>query len=71
MIEENSNSRFQFSADDDEPEAIVQDELRELKIEKLGQRVTLLTILIPCMIGVILVITYLDIKDRVTRSYDT
>jgi chromosome segregation ATPase len=71
MIKENDNSRFQFSADDDEPEAILQDELRELKIEKLGQRVTLLTILIPCMIGVILVITYLDIKDRVTRSYDT
>ena len=71
MIKENDNSRFQFSADDDEPEAIVQDELRELKIEKLGHRVTLLTILIPCMIGVILVITYLDIKDRVTRSYDT
>ena len=71
MIEENDNSRFQFSADEDEPDAILQDELRELKIEKLSQRVTLLTILIPCMIGVILVITYLDIKDRVTRSYDT
>jgi chromosome segregation ATPase len=71
MIEKNDNSRFQFSSDNDEPEAILQDELRELKIEKLGQRVTLLTILIPCMIGVILVITYLDIKDRVTRSYDT
>ena len=71
MIEENDNSRFQFSADEDEPEAILQDELRELKIEKLGHRVTLLTVLIPCMIGVILVITYLDIKDRVTRSYDT
>lgn len=71
MIEKNDNSRFQFSADDDEPEAILQDELRELKLEKLGQRVTLLTILIPCMIGVILVITYLDIKDRVTRTYDT
>jgi len=70
-MEENNNSRFQFRADEDEPEAILQDELRELKIEKLGHRVTLLTILIPCMIGVILVITYLDIKDRVTRSYDT
>ncbi len=71
MIEENENSRFQFNADGDEPEPILQDELRELKIEKLGQRVTLLTILIPCMIGVILVITYLDIKDRVTQTYDT
>jgi len=71
MIEKNDNSRFQFSADEDEPEVIHHDELRELKIEKLGQRVTLLTILIPCMIGIILVITYLDIKDRVTRSHDT
>ncbi len=71
MIDENENSRFQFSADEDEPEAILQDELRELKIEKLGQRVTLLTILIPCMIGIILVIAYLDIKDRVTQTHDT
>lgn len=71
MIEENENSRFQFSANEDEPETILHDELRELKIEKLAQRVTLLTILIPCMVGIILVIAYLDIKDRVTRSYDT
>jgi len=71
MIEENDNSRFQFSGNEDEPEVILHDELRELKIEKLGHRVTLLTILIPLMIGIILVITYLDIKDRVTRSYDT
>ncbi|MDX2445822.1 MAG: hypothetical protein QNK29_01330 [Desulfobacterales bacterium] len=71
MIEENDNSRFQFSANEDEPEVIHQNELRELKIEKLGQRVTLLTFLIPCMIGIIIVITYLDIKDRVTRSHDT
>ena len=71
MIEENENSRFQFSANEDEPETLLHDELRELKIEKLAQRVTLLTILIPCMVGIILVIAYLDIKDRVTRSYDT
>jgi chromosome segregation ATPase len=71
MIEENENSRFQFSATEDEPETLLHDELRELKIEKLAHRVTLLTILIPCMVGIILVIAYLDIKDRVTRSYDT
>ena len=71
MIEENDNSRFQFSTNEDEPEVIHQNELRELKIEKLGQRVTLLTFLIPCMIGIIIVITYLDIEDRVTRSHDT
>ena len=70
-MEENQRSKFKFSGDDDAPEAIRQDELRELKMEKLGHRVTLLTILIPCMIGVIMVIAYLDIKDRVTRSQDT
>jgi len=70
-MEENNSPKFHFSGDDEAPEAIRQDELREMKIEKLGQRVTLLTVLIPCMIGVIMVIAYLDIKDRVTRSHDT
>jgi len=71
MNEGNDTSKFQLSGDDEAPETILQDELQELKIEKLGHRVTLLTILIPCMIGVIMVIAYLDIKDRVTRSQDT
>ncbi len=69
-MEEEQSPTFKISGND-EPEDIRQDELRDLKMEKLGHRVTLLTVLIPCMIGVIGVIAYLDIKDRVTRSYDT
>jgi hypothetical protein len=46
-------------------------EVNELKLEKINQRVTLISILIPVLIVVVLVITYLDIKKRVVRTEDT
>jgi len=69
-MEEEQSPSFKISGND-EPEDIRQDEIRDLKVEKLGHRVTLLTVLFPCMILVIGIIAYLDIKDRVTRSQDT
>ena len=71
MMREKNASTFQFGNNDESPEPILQEELQELKIEKLSNRVTLLTILIPLMIGIILVIAYLDIKNRVTRTHNT
>lgn len=62
---------FRFGRDDADQDEIMHHELQELKVEKLSHRLTLLTILLPCIIGIILVIAYLDIKDRVTRTYDT
>jgi DNA repair exonuclease SbcCD ATPase subunit len=62
---------FRFGKDDEDNNEIMHLELQELKMEKLSHRLTLLTILIPCVIGIILGIAYLDIKDRVTRTYDT
>lgn len=56
----------------EEPEEpVVQTEVHELKLEKINQRVTLISILIPVLIVVVLVITYLDIKKRVVRTEDT
>ncbi|RLB96073.1 MAG: hypothetical protein DRH90_24945, partial [Deltaproteobacteria bacterium] len=71
MEENRTPSTFKLGGDDQENDAVMQAELQELKIEKLGQRVMLLAILIPCMIGVILIISYLDIKDRVKRTQST
>lgn len=71
MMDEKNYSTFQFGKDDESPGTILQEELQELKLEKLSNRVTLLTILIPFMIGIILVIAYLDIKNRVTRTHNT
>lgn len=56
----------------EEPEEpVVQTEVHELKLEKISQRVTLISILIPVLIVVVLVIAYLDIKQRVVRTEDT
>ena len=71
MEEDRTPSTFKIGGDDQENDAGMQTELQELKIEKLSQRVMLLTILIPCMIGIIVVISYLDIKDRVSRTQNT
>ena len=67
-MDEDKSKTFTIGGDDRENDTVMQTELQELKIEKLSQRVMLLTILIPCMIGVILIISYLDIKDRVKRT---
>lgn len=71
MIKENNASIFQFGNTDEFQEPILQEERKEIKLEKLSNRVTLLTILIPFMIGTILVIAYLDIKNRVTLTHNT
>ena len=46
-------------------------EINELRLEKISQRVTLISIMIPVLIVIVLVITYLDIKKRVVRTEDT
>ena len=65
------SSRFKIGSEAEGPDKVYQEEIQDLRVEKLSHRVTLLTILIPCLIGVILLITYVDIKDRVTLSQTT
>jgi DNA repair exonuclease SbcCD ATPase subunit len=56
---------------EDVEEQTIPTEVNEMKLEKINQRVTLISILIPVLIVVVLVITYLDIKKRVVRTEDT
>jgi chromosome segregation ATPase len=53
------NSDSQVSA------LIHQEEINTLKIDKLSNRVTIISIIIPCIIGAILVFGYIDMKERV------
>lgn len=50
---------------------VIPAEINELKLEKISQRVTLISILIPVLIVIVLVIAYLDIKKRVVQTEDT
>jgi septal ring factor EnvC (AmiA/AmiB activator) len=61
---------FRFDEPDDEAyaDALYREEMKDLRVEKLNQRVTIITILIPCLIGVILFIAYRDLTGKVTES---
>ncbi|MBU2431806.1 MAG: hypothetical protein KKH99_14020, partial [Proteobacteria bacterium] len=44
------------------------EEINTLKIDKLSNRVTIISIIIPCLIGAILLFAYLDMKERVVDA---
>lgn len=47
------------------PASTHHEEINTLKIEKLSNRVTIISIIIPCLISAILIFAYLDMKERV------
>lgn len=61
-----------FKNDIDEPEnlasSIYHEEISTLKIDKLSNRVTIISIIIPCLIGAILFFAYMDMKERVITA---
>lgn len=66
-----SQSEFKMRMDNGETESLFAEERRDLRLEKLTQKVTIISILLPVLIGVILIISYLDIKSRVSTVQDT
>lgn len=71
MVADNDNDGFRLSFDEEPEEEShrqIQSEIEDLKVEKLSQRVTIITILIPILIAVIIGVTYLDIKRRVIST---
>ena len=70
MVEEHP-TKFRISADDQDPETFYHEELKDLRVEKLSQRIMLLSILLPILIGVAIFFAYSDLTDRLSRSQDT
>ena len=50
--------------DSEIPASSYHEEINTLKIDKLSNRVTIISIILPCLIGVIIIFAYLDIKER-------
>ena len=75
MIDDEQYSSFKFDGDgDEEPDSertIYQEEAKDRRVEKLSHRVTIISILIPVLIGVVFYIAYRDITGRVSQSQDT
>lgn len=66
-----SQPEFKMRMDNGETESLFAEERSDLKLEKLTQKVTIISIILPVLIGVFLIISYLDIKSRVTTVQDT
>ena len=75
MIDDEEYPTFKFNGDDEpEPEAeetLYEEESKDRRVEKLSHRVTIISILIPVLLGVVFYITYRDITSRVSQSQDT
>ena len=73
MIDDEQYSTFKFNGDEEpEPEqTLYQDEAKDRRVEKLSHRVTIISILIPVLIGVVFYIAYRDITSRVSQTEDT
>jgi chromosome segregation ATPase len=61
---------FRFNADDQEPDEFYHEEMKDLRVEKLSQRITLISILLPCLIAVALYFGYRDLTGRVHKGRD-
>jgi hypothetical protein len=70
MSEERSKE-FQIRIDEESPDTVFQDEIKNLRLEKLNKRVTIIAILIPCFICILLLLVYFDLRSKVTANQST
>jgi len=62
---------FRFNADDQEAGEFYHEEMKDLRVEKLSQRITLISILLPCLIAVVIYFGYRDLTGRVHQGRDS
>ncbi len=62
---------FKFNTQEKDTDTLYREEIRDLRIEKINQRMTLLAVLLPCLIGVVLFFAYRDVISRVDRTQDS
>ncbi len=59
---------FRFNVDDQSPDEFYHEEMKDLRIEKLNQRITLISILLPCLIAVVIYFGYRDLTGRMYQG---
>ena len=60
--------RFRFSLEDDEPEVPSNEEELKRRIAKLGNRLSFVTLLLPCLLAVALYVGYQDLVLRTAKT---
>ena len=70
-MNEKDPTKFKIRIDNESPDTGFEEEIKDRRIEKLSWRITFVSILIPCLIAVILLVAYLDIRKRVGGMHST
>jgi chromosome segregation ATPase len=64
----------EIRVDEEDPDLSYRGEIRSLEqdsqIEKLNQRISLILVLVPCLLGAILLFAYFDLKNRLSQVQD-
>ena len=60
-----------MQTDDEKPDFQPQEEIDDFQVEKLSKRITRISILIPCLIVVITLAVYLDLKKNISITDST
>ncbi len=64
-----NSSKFKIRvSDEDRPESLLMERIEYQRFEKLNQRVTIITILIPILIGIMLFVGYRSIREMVSQT---
>jgi chromosome segregation ATPase len=64
---ENESKRFEMQVDDESQDFQVQEEIDDTKVEKLNKRITRISIIIPCLVIIIIVAAYFDLKKNLSN----
>jgi uncharacterized protein involved in exopolysaccharide biosynthesis len=67
----NGNSKFKMQTDDEKPDFQPHEEIDDVQVEKLSKRITRISILIPCLIVVITLAVYFDLKKSISLTDST
>ncbi len=60
--------KFRFNLEDDEPETPAADEALQRQVHKLGQRLSFVTLLLPCLLALVIYLAYREVDLRMTQS---
>lgn len=70
-MDEKKSPEFKINIDAVHSDAMIREDKKDIRIEKLNQKVTIITILIPCIIIILLLVSYLDIKNKIMGVHDS
>lgn len=70
-MEEKKQPEFKINIDAVHSDSFIREEKKDLRIEKLNQKITIISIIFPCIIVILLLIIYFDIKNKITGVHDS